>query len=245
MRLQLISDLHSEFYLQPLQFCESIAIAPDLDFLVIAGDLVVPARQDINVVTGIFHHFSTKAPHVLYVEGNHEFYGSSPARTLFDLKSFMPQNYTWLRNEEASINGIHFYGGAMWFPNADGMDGLYRDELNDWSQIKDLGGHVYDQNREFTWNAGKLVRPETIVISHHLPHANSTPKMYEKSHCNRFFVSDQTKLIEEKQPRLWFHGHTHFPCGYHLGETHVLCNPYAYPKERKYMGKYPTVVLDV
>jgi len=104
---------------------------------------------------------------------------------------------------------------------------------------------VYDENRTFTWMANKLVTKETIVVSHHLPNSKSTPKRYEKDSCNRFFVSDQTKLIEEKQPRLWLHGHTHSPCDYRLGETHMVCNPYAYPKERKWMGKYPVVVLEV
>jgi Icc-related predicted phosphoesterase len=245
MRLQLISDLHSEFYVQPLDFVKTIDIMPALDFLVIAGDLVVPARQDINQVTGILHYFSTKATHVIYVEGNHEYYGNSRARLLFDLKSYMPRNYTWLHNEEVTLEGVHFYGGAMWFPNADGMDGLFRDELNDWSQIKDLGGWVYEDNREFTWNAGKFVRPETIIISHHLPHANSTPKEYKDSTCNRFFVSDQTPLITAKQPRLWLHGHTHGPSDYSLGATHVICNPYAYPAERKWMGRYKPTFLEV
>lgn len=245
MRLQLISDLHTEFYDKPVEFCSTIEIAEDLDFLVIAGDLVVSARQDLNEMMGILHYFGKRARHVIYTEGNHEFYGGSQAQTLFTIKSVMPHNYTWLRNEDVTIDGVHFYGGAMWFPNADGLDVLFREELNDWYQIRHLATWVYAENRQFKWNAEKLVTKDTIVISHHLPHLRSVPEEYKDSNTTRFFVSDQTKLIEEKQPRLWFHGHTHFPCDYMMGDTHVVCHPYGYPKERRGRGPYLPLVFEV
>lgn len=245
MRLQLISDIHSEFSYSPLNYCMNVEIAPNLDFLVIAGDLVVPKRQDINQVHGILDYFSTKARHILYVEGNHEFYGGDKGNVTRVLEELMPVNYVWLKNNAVTLDGVHFYGGAMWFANEDGQNGLFHEYLNDWSQIKGLGTWVYQENAAFRQGAFELVRPETIVITHHLPHMNSVPAKYKKEQTNRFFVSDQTPVIQQKQPRYWLHGHTHMPCDYFLGETHVVCNPYAYPNERKWMGKYPVVLLEV
>lgn len=246
MRLQLISDLHLEFYEEPLKLLQGsrIEIAPDLDFLVIAGDLVVPARMDINDVTGIFDHYSRKAPHVIFVEGNHEFYGGLGDGTRNRLRELMPVNWTWLHNELKIIHGIKFYGGAMWFPNADGLDSLYREYLNDWFQISDLKYWVYKENRAFTEGL-QNIDEKTIVISHHLPSMESVPQEFKFSHTNRFFVSNQHHAIWTKRPRLWLHGHTHRPCDYTLEATHVVCNPYAYPLERRELGPYPTVVLDV
>ena len=32
-------------------------------------------------------------------------------------------------------------------------------------------------------------------------------------------------IIEEYQPKLWIHGHTHVPCDYKIFATRVVCNP--------------------
>ncbi len=36
------------------------------------------------------------------------------------------------------------------------------------------------------------------------------------------------ELILKRQPALWVHGHTHDSADYHLGSTHVVCNPFGY-----------------
>ena len=38
-------------------------------------------------------------------------------------------------------------------------------------------------------------------------------------------------LIEERQPALWVHGHTHDSCDYRVGNTRVICNPRGYENE--------------
>ena len=244
-RLQLISDLHTEFSHYPVEFCQNLEIAPDLDFLVIAGDLFVPRRQHLQHLAGILDHFAKKARWVLYVEGNHEFYGSNREYIEKFLGDYLPGNYIWLRNNGIELEGKHFFGGAMWFGNEDGRNGLYRDQMNDWSQIKGFSGWVYEENAKFRLAAMEQVRPETIVITHYLPHSNSTPRMYKDSDLNRFFVSDMTPIIHSRRPRLWLHGHTHMPCDYQLEDTRVLCHPHGYPHERKWMGKYVGPLLEV
>jgi hypothetical protein len=138
----------------------------------------------------------------------------------------------------------------MWFGNPDGLNYLYKRALNDFHLIEGLETWCYDRNRMFTMLGQTLIRPETIVVTHHLPHPNCTPERFRKDQTNRFFVSDQTELIQDKQPRYWFCGHTHDPCDFVLGNTHVLCNPYGYPHEiYKTYGEnpipYPQVVIEV
>lgn len=245
MKLQLISDLHSEFWDDLNKLYERIQIVPELDFLVIAGDLVVTAKQHEDTVQAAFRYFSSKARHVLYVVGNHEYYGSDRGHTERILLEHMPANFHWLKNTEETIEGVHFYGGPMWFPNVDGLNAYYKSQMNDFNLIRDLETWVYGDNKEFTEKGQQLVRKDTVVVSHHLPHANSTPPQYLGSTLNRFFVSDQTELIQQEQPRLWLHGHTHTPCDYFLGETRVLCNPYGYPRELYATDPYPQVVVDI
>ncbi len=42
-----------------------------------------------------------------------------------------------------------------------------------------------------------------------------------------------SQIIEEQQPALWVHGHTHDSCDYHVGATRVVCNPKGYEYENK------------
>ncbi len=247
MLLQLISDLHLEFYQGPKRILEALPIASNLDFLVIAGDSIVVNRQHEQEIIPFFKWASAQARHVIWIEGNHEYYGATDSQhTDIRLAAYVGRykNVHWLRCEEITLDGVHFYGGCMWFPDKDGLNQIYEKIIADFSQIKDLRRWVYGSNLMFRHNANRFVTKDTVVISHHLPHPASTPPMFRGDQGNRFFVSDESQLIAEKQPRLWLHGHTHSPCDYKLGETRVLCNPYGYPRERG-SAPYPQILVEV
>lgn len=248
MKLQIVSDLHTEFYDMPLSVLKRIDFAPDLDFLALPGDIVVPCRQHPKNVKDVLDFLSKKARHVLYTTGNHEYYGGTRERTEFVLRSYMPKNFVWLQNSDVTLDGIHFFGGTMWFPHQP-LNQLYENLMSDFHVIKDLRQWVYDDNFAFREAAMRLVTPQTVVLSHHLPHPRSTPPQFFNQPTNRFFVSDETELIQAKQPRYWFHGHTHGMAEYFLGETHVVCYPFGYPHERLNMGprqqEYKAEVFDV
>ena len=244
MKLQLVSDIHTEFYDMPLSVLKRIDFAPDLDFLALPGDIVVPCRQNGKIVQQVLNFLSTKARHVLYTTGNHEYYGGTREAAEFILRSYLPKNFVWLQNSDVTLDGIHFFGGTLWFPNQP-LNQLYESTMSDFSVIKGFREWVYVENAAFREAAARLVTPQTVVLSHHLPHSRSTPPQFLNSPLNRFFTSDETTVIETKQPRYWFHGHTHRPCDYMLGDTNVICNPYAYPMEREQMGAYPTVIIEL
>jgi Icc-related predicted phosphoesterase len=245
MRLQLISDLHTEFYENVLEMCLSIEIVPDLDFLVIAGDLV-SGMQSLEEVRAAFSFFAKKAKHVLYVYGNHEYYNSSGPATEFRIKSVVPANVHILDNNEITLEGIHFYGGAMWFTRViNPLDDLNKFGMSDFTLIQGLESWVYKTNAQFTDRGRSLVKPETIVITHHLPHPQSINPRFRGSSLNPWFLCDQTRMIAINKPRFWLHGHTHDACDYFVYNTHVICNPYAYPRERMMKGVYKPVVIEV
>lgn len=248
MKAQLLSDLHTEFYYgRPLDMLRGLVFEPNLDFLLLPGDIVVPTKaQNAIEVREVFEFLAGKARHVIYTTGNHEYYHGAKDAVEETLKLCMPENFHYLENEEITLDGVHFYGGCMWFNNADGMDPFYKQDINDFHLIKDLSYWVYQRNNEFTEKAWKLIRPETVVLTHHLCTPESTPREYKTSTMNRFFLCDQTKLILEKEPRLWVHGHTHSYARYQVGnKTEVVCNPYGYPQERKFFPKYSPVLLEI
>jgi predicted MPP superfamily phosphohydrolase len=247
MRLQLISDLHTEFHRgSELTLIRHLPIEPYLDFLVVAGDVVVPGYQGSLIVEAIFAALAEKACHVLYVIGNHEYYRGSKAWTENKLREAMARhpNIHWLDNDELTLDGIHFYGGTMWYPVGDGRNHEFAKQIADSFEIQNFTW-AETENTKFSEGLYACAKPETIVVSHHLPHPRTVPLKFVHSDTNRFFVSDQSHAIETLRPRLWFFGHTHEACDIVLDSTRAVCNPYGYPMERLAQPRYPATIFDV
>src|SRR5687767_509714 len=100
MRLNVLSDLHLSR--------GALAIpVNDADVVVLAGDIARP-REAIAWASGF-------AKPVLYVAGNHEFYGGSIAGTLADLKRLSAgSGIRVLDNDEVLIDGVRFLGTTLW-----------------------------------------------------------------------------------------------------------------------------------
>jgi len=71
---------------------------------------------------------------------------------------------------------------------------------------------------------------KTVVCTHHTPSFMSChPKYADDREMNGGYHSDLTKLIlENRQIKLWTHGHTHELFDYMIGSTRVVCNPRGY-----------------
>jgi len=138
---------------------------------------------------------------------------------------------------------VHFYGGTLWFKDSP-LNQIYENQLNDFNLIGDIHDWVYEKNTEFRVNGNAMIRPETVVLSHHLPSPICVAEQYRGDELNRFFVSDETSLILEKQPRIWVFGHTHHRVSMSIGNTILEANPYGYPQERKFFP-YPSIVMEI
>lgn len=155
----------------------------------------------------------------------------------------MPPNFHWLNNSDTAVEGQHFFGGVMWFPDAP-HNRMYEDQLSDFLVIRGFKDWVYEENTRFHEAAKNLITPETIVLSHHIPSYQAVHRMFQGDNLNRFFVSEQTDVILDKRPRLWVYGHTHLPADLTVGGTKLLCNPYGYPSERG-SRPYPPAVVEL
>jgi len=101
MKAQLISDVHSEFYADAMGFLRSLEFAPGLDFLLVPGDVVVPASQGRAKTEAAFSFLSLQARHVIYVVGNHEYYNATREQVEGTLGAYMPPNFHWLLQRNA------------------------------------------------------------------------------------------------------------------------------------------------
>jgi hypothetical protein len=117
--------------------------------------------------------------------------------------------------------GQRFVGCTLWFPPPTRGD---KSCLNDYRCILDFEPWVYERNRASVAWLKEHVRPGDVVVTHHLPSPRSIHPMYAGSALNDFFMCDVHALIEERQPALWVHGHSHESADYRIGGTRVVCN---------------------
>ena len=247
MRLQLISDLHTEFLKgRELVVLQHLPIEKNLDFLVVAGDLVVPGYQGSMLVDKIFNAIAEMARHVLYIPGNHEYYHGSKEWTEQKLREGMARydNIHFLDNQELTIDGVHFIGGVMWYPVGDGLNQIYAKQMSDKHEIANFTW-AERENAIFTSVVNSCATPNSVVITHHMPHPMTTPREFRGSNLNRFFVSDMSFTMKTRRPKLWLFGHTHTEYDGIYESTRMVCNPYGYPSERAGHGPYKAVVFDV
>ena len=245
-RIQVASDLHWEFLNSQQSLALKDSFTGDADILVLAGD-IVPLKF-VDQVRDVLGWFCERYDDVVYVTGNHEYYGTDveSARLVLGAVRNELHNLHVLNNGIANVQGQKFYGGTMWFPDILGND-IIKPMLNDFALIKGFEPWCYRLNDEFRSEGLRLIDNDTIVVSHHLPLYDSVDPRYRTGNkndisLNRFFVSDELHIIAELQPKLWIHGHTHHACDYTIGETRVICNPRGYPREK---SGYQNVFIDV
>ncbi len=240
MKIQVVSDTHNEFGIIP-KFYDPM-IETKADVLVLAGD-ISGYRDIFNDLVDIQEASGKK---VIYVPGNHEYYGTRKARmdVTFNDFNLVNSNLHVLMEDDILIDGIRFLGTTGWWDGSGGtIDGLVKLGLNDFSMIYDL---MDDENRDgVKW--GETARsyldsrmgwlrenePDTklCVITHHYPHYQSIDPRFAGNKLNVCFGNRWEWLIEKHQPEVWIHGHTHSSFDYKVGDTRVVCNPQGYPEE--------------
>lgn len=238
MKVGVASDLHFEFHPDGgLQFVQEL---PETNILVVAGD-VSNARGVCKALEILLARYK----HVVFVFGNHEFYGGSfsGVREEVGLLWARHQGLHVLDNTTCEIEGQRFVGTTLWVPHVPGIERLER-YLNDFSQIKDAH-QIYEENRRALDFLEETVQADDVVVTHHLPTPESVHPKYQGSPINAFFLCDVEKFIRSRQPKLWVHGHTHESADYWIGRTRVVCNPFGYAGHEVNPGFNKDLVMEV
>jgi Icc-related predicted phosphoesterase len=102
---------------------------------------------------------------------------------------------------------------------------------------------MHRDSRRFIDAALKSVPGPTVVVTHHLPHPRSIPGRFKGDLLNAAYASDLSDLIEQGQPVLWAHGHTHDSSNYRVGSTRIVCNPKGYDNENKSFD--PALIVEI
>jgi predicted phosphodiesterase len=234
VKLHVVSDLH-------LSQGELALPANDADLVVLAGDAGRPARA--------MAWAARLAKPVLFVPGNHEFYGGSIEGTLAELKRLSAGTQVRVLDcEEAVIDGVRFLGATLWTDfmlesEAAARAAALREAerfMRDFSVVR-IGEERFTPHassalfaRHAAWLAERLAAPHrgpTVVVTHHAPSPKSIHPRFAGSALNACFVSDAEHLLDGGRASLWIHGHTHDSFDYRVNGTRVLCNPRGYAKD--------------
>ena len=115
MRLQLLSDLHFEFHRDGGRAFVDSLDPTGIDVLVLAGDIAV-AEGLLPALTLLCRWF--RDAEVVFVHGNHEFYGSDRNFVVEVTKRAQTENrnLVWLDNSRVQLSGFNFLGAPLWFP---------------------------------------------------------------------------------------------------------------------------------
>jgi Icc-related predicted phosphoesterase len=243
VKIQIMSDLHIAHWGTAMGVNYWSSTFPqetqtDADVLILAGDIVDLRQRDWRWSMARLQEFAVRYKHVVYVPGNHEFYGRR-IRTLDYAGLEQESGVNVLRPGKAvEINGQRFLGGVMFQPHFDPANGEAllgyetAQEISDSWCIDDFArGADADYWELRSWLEAEL-KPKDIVVTHHAPSTGSLDQQWVGHPCNYFFITSHIEpLLNERQPKMWVHGHVHTPFDYKQGQTRVIANPKGYPNE--------------
>ncbi|HEU4557970.1 MAG TPA: metallophosphoesterase [Longimicrobium sp.] len=246
MKLHVVSDLHAGF---------AAFDPPDTgaDVLVLAGDVDVGVRG-----MKLAREWARGRP-VIYVAGNHEFYGESIPRHITKLADAAAgTEVRFLENEATVIGGVRFLGCTLWsdfdlFGDRTVAVAAARTVMNDFRKIRvDPAYRRFNPHdamglhgRSLRWLLARLDEPwsgPTVIVTHHAPSLRSVRPKRRSDPAAPAYASNLDALLDGRAA-LWIHGHTHLCCDYTVGGTRVIANQRGYPQEKT--GFDPAFTVDV
>jgi Icc-related predicted phosphoesterase len=235
MRLHVLSDLHLEF---------APFVPPDVgaDVVVLAGDI----HLGVGAIPWALTHLPA-AP-VVYVLGNHEFYGHALPKHIGTVKQRAEGSGVHvLENEVLTIGDAVILGCTLWtdfnlfgIPRVAGSHATQR--MTDYRKIRVNPEYrrlrsidtALLHRRSRSWLEGQLDQhrgKKLVVVTHHVPSPRSLAPSTVQDLTSAAYASELSEVVERSEARVWVHGHVHTSSDYVIGRTRVICNPRGYPDE--------------
>lgn len=259
MKFRLLSDLHFEF--SRYHTINKLPVLEDeQDMIVIlAGDIFPAADYNNYNYSDDFIAFvkdcERRHRHVVWVAGNHEYYGGDLTLTIPRLQEIIEQNFTkvtLLEQNSIRFDDVEIIGATFWtdfYNNNAEVSWACREHMFDYKKITNVNGPrnpyhpfrdpkilpedlyaVHQQSRKFIFD--KIAECDkqgikTVVVTHHGPSALSITEKFKLHPANGGYISDLSEeFLDNLGPCVWCHGHVHSSHDYKLGRTRVVCNPH-------------------
>lgn len=265
-KISLHSDLHYEFNREDVfQFGFP---GRDADVLILAGDCTV--ANTLLADQFFLKLRKTFDGPILYVLGNHEFYGSRSQLfpSQFEAGDFdrvinfymelgKTHEISILHNEAVELNGVVFAGTTLW-SGLENNSGLYCGDvqiarsLRDFSCVPEMTPDFmrdrYKEATEFLCKTAGENKGQTLFfITHFAPSLENRNTRFSLNGLTDYFATGAGR-IAELYPTLnyWAYGHTHGTDEVPLSENCVtITNQLGYPNEPSGLTYRPEHLIEI
>ncbi len=242
MKIQIYSDLHNEF-------SRFDPPSSDPDVVILAGDIDKKSR-------GVRWANDTFQCPVIYVCGNHEFYGGHIDHTLRKMKDAAAPHVHVLENEALILNQTRFLVTTAWtdYSSTGDVAAAKRvawELMNDFTVIRKDENYrrlrpddlIAKSKEAYAWLTQELDKPfdgKTVVVTHHAPTlgyvADDLP-----THLVAAYANNWPELVGKSD--LWVYGHTHVSADFLKNGCRVVSNPRGYPNQQT--GFDPDFLIEI
>jgi predicted phosphodiesterase len=232
MKLWIFSDLH----LEKNHIDEPLIPPTGADLAVVAGD--------VNMGIAPIEFLARLPIPVVYVPGNREYYENDFTSVVPALRAAaVGTNIHVLEKSSVVLGGVEFLGATLWTDfDLFGRSSRYNTMREvgafaaPFEKIRYLSGTLAvtpeilrnDHLAARHWLERKLGEKnglKRVVVSHHLPLAESLDPRFGGGVGDAMFASNLDHLFGYDDLPLWIHGHTHAFVDYRYNNTRVVCNP--------------------
>ena len=237
VRLGYISDCHLEFAKR------SFHVPDGLDILILAGDTHRSPGDSRKAMLELREQ--TELP-IVYVCGNHEFYGKTfpnGYKRYKKLLSQVPDLYV-LEKDIVIIKGVRILGTTLWSDLSNPIDELCAQlSMNDYNFIQNPEHNTKkitpkDTTTAFKENKDWLIsvlekgfKGPTIVVTHHIPTFQVVDFKFRNDPVTPAYASNLDDILVTFAPDVWIYGHSHSGLSMRIAQTEVITNPIGYPHE--------------
>ncbi|VVN80647.1 metallophosphoesterase [Pseudomonas fluorescens] len=230
MKIQIYSDLH-------LGFAPFEPAITDADVVILAGDIDIKSR-------GVVWANDTFQCPVIYVCGNHEYYGGHIDHTLQKMRDAAAPHVHVLENETVILNQTRFLVTTAWTDYSSTGDVVAAkriawDWMNDFTVIRTDANFrrlrpddlIAKSKAAYAWLTDELDKPfagKTVVVTHHAPTLEYVSGDFPE-HLIAAYANNWPELLNKAD--LWIYGHTHIAADFVKGGCRVVSNPRGYPSE--------------
>jgi predicted phosphodiesterase len=205
------------------------------DVLVLAGDI---ASGSTNTMDVIKHFLDCGFPHIVYVPGNHEYYGTGfdEFNAKMENKCLEFDNVHYLNPGSVTIDDVLFTGATLWTNFGDNplSQSAARRGINDFRMIREFDvnrcaqtyyQHLDHIKTEYENRGDRKV----VVVTHFLPARECiAPRFRGPDLINDYFANNLGEYISTMSNTTWLFGHTHDATDIVIGDTRVVANPHGY-----------------
>jgi len=242
MKIFYMSDLHTEAGCLDLRKFEGTKD----DVVLLVGDIGVGVHPD--TYKQLLKDIAPRVATVIYIPGNHEYYGGHYDTTFEDMQDTIAAAFTNVmfdRQIMTVIGDVGFVGATLWtdMRNDDWfVKQKIREAMNDFHVIRtaytnrrfhpDDCVEIFKRDYAFIRDSIKHLREQgvkkIVVFTHHGVTEQACLPQFRSNALNPGWMSNLEVEILAWQPTFWIHGHIHNTVNIPIDKTVILTNPRGY-----------------